>query len=86
MFFYHLNVGAYGESNGGLFASLGHPVPAGKFFFLALGDVVGAWMPVTLPWGGPYASTRVSDAALLLGVVIFVIALWVVIKILPQTR
>ncbi len=80
VFFYHLSVGAYGESSGGVTAWIGHPVLAVKFFFLAIGDVVGAWLPVPLPWGGPYDSRAVSPAAIVLGVVIVGIAAWMVIS------
>jgi len=84
LFFYHLGASSYGESSGSISSALHNPVLAAKFFFLAIGDVVGAWIPWPLPWRGPNASRSVSDAALLLGVVIFVIAVWVVIKCLRR--
>ena len=80
LFFYHLGSSSYGESSGSISAALSHPVLTLKFFFLAIGDVVGAWIPWPLPWRGPEASRSVSSAALALGVVIFVIALWVVVR------
>jgi hypothetical protein len=80
LFFYHLGSSSYGESSGSISAALSHPVPTLKFFFLAIGDVVGAWIPSLLPWGGPTASRMVSDAALLLGAVIFAIATWMVVR------
>ena len=80
VFFYHLGGSSYGESSTSISSALQHPVLAAKFFFLAIGDVVGAWIPWPLPWGGPTASRQVSGAALLLGVVIFIIAAWVVVK------
>ena len=79
VFFYHLQASSYGESTGSVSAAIEHPVLATKFFFLAIGDVVGGWIPWPLPWGGPNGSQTVSESALLLGVVIFVIAVWVVI-------
>ncbi len=84
LFFYHLGKSSYGESPGSVSSVLAHPALAIKFFFLAIGDVVGAWIPWPLPWGGPTASRSVSDASLLLGVVIVVIAVWVVIKCLGR--
>ncbi|HEY5023383.1 MAG TPA: hypothetical protein VII76_00260, partial [Acidimicrobiales bacterium] len=84
LFSYHLGSSSYGESSGTISAALHNPVLAAKFFFLAIGDVVGAWIPWPLPWGGPGASKTVSDASLLLGVVIFAIAVWVVIKCLRR--
>ncbi len=84
VFFYHLGGSSYGESSTSISSALQHPVLAAKFFFLAIGDVVGAWIPWPLPWGGPTASRQVSGAALLLGVVIVVIAAWVVFKCLRR--
>ena len=80
VFFYHLNVNAYGSSNGSVSASLTHPVVAIESFFLALGDVIGARLPVPNPWGGPYASRSVSAVAILLGIAIFVVAASVIIR------
>ena len=80
VFFYHLGTSSYGESSTSISTALHDPVLAAKFFFFAIGDVVGAWIPWPLPWRGPTASRSVSDAALVLGVVIFALAVWVVIK------
>ncbi len=80
VFFYHLDVNAYGGTNGSISASLTHPVVAIKFFFLALGDVTGARLPVPNPWGGPYASRSVSTATILLGIAIFVVAVSVTVR------
>ena len=84
LFFYHLGASSYGESSGSISSALHNPVLAAKFFFLAIGDVVGAWIPWPLPWGGPVASKTVNDASLALGVVIFALAAWVVIKCLRR--
>ncbi len=80
LFFYNLNVEAYGNSTGSTRASIEHPVVAIKFFFLALGDVIGSRLPVPNPVGGPYASRSVNVAILLLGLVIFVLAVWALIR------
>ncbi len=84
LFFYHLGNSSYGESSGSISSALHNPVLTAKFFFLAIGDVVGAWIPWPLPWGGPVASRTVSDASLALGVVIVALAVWVVIKCLRR--
>jgi hypothetical protein len=84
VFFYHLGGSSFGESPGSITSALGHPILTAKFFFLAIGDVVGAWIPWPLPWRGPTASTTVSWAALLLGVVIFAIAAWVLVTCLGR--
>jgi len=84
LFLYHLGGSSYGESSGSISSAFHNPVLAAKFFFLAIGDVVGAWIPWPLPWGGPAASRTVSDASLALGVVIVALAAWVVIKCLRR--
>ena len=71
LFFYHLNVSANGAAAVSTGGSLSHPLITMKFFFLALGDVVGSRLPVPNPVGGPYASRSVNDAVLMLGIGIF---------------
>ena len=60
------------QESGGFAYGLRHPLVTLKFFFFAIGDVVGAQIPDS-PHGFQYA-------ALVLGVVIFGVALWLLVK------
>ncbi len=67
-YFYNFNFQKASNTTGYVFT---HPLAAIKFFFFAIGDLVGVQIPNT-PTAG-------NDGVLLLGVVIFAVATWVVI-------
>jgi len=73
LYWYNLNVAKAAIDRGYVLA---HPISAVRFFFFAIGNVAGVELPVD-PSSWEYAF-------LLLGVVIFVIALWVLIKGMPR--
>ncbi len=66
VYFYNLSL-----QQGASFYALTHPIVAAKFYFLLLGDVFGFGVPPT-PNAGTYA-------IMALGVVIFLVACWVII-------
>jgi hypothetical protein len=67
VYFYNLNL------QGASFYALRHPVATAKFFFVLMGDVLGLGVPPA-PNAGTYA-------IMALGVVIFLVACWVVIAV-----